>query len=156
MELIEQKLEKAVIDKFIEVLPTGSGVSVIGIWQPAGDNQVKGEEGKPNALLAVKAYPRTYETPTIPDAEFQIDVSLAVRSDEDYNGMNYLEITSLISDALQDWQNDFGKLTTFNLDGLFRVTGFNLTGGDCGLDIENCVWQYSQSFTIYGIVEKKN
>ena len=44
----------------------------------------------------------------------------------------------------------------FNLENAFTVTGFNLTGGDCGLDRENCIWQFQQGFSIYGIVEKDN
>ena len=72
----------------------------------------------------------------------------------DFNGKTYLDITTLVSNALQGWQNNFSSLWIFNIPNWFSVTGFNLTGGDCGLDRDNGVWQYSQGFSVYGIVEK--
>ena len=62
--MIEQKIEKIAVDKFTTELD-GLNVKVMGIWQVADD---KGTEDNCAAVLAVKAYPRSYETPTIPDA----------------------------------------------------------------------------------------
>lgn len=128
-------------------------VLVIGTWQTS--DGVKGNDDKPTAVISVKAFPRMYETPTIPSTEIQLAVSMAVRSDVDFNGIDYLGLTEKISDVFQDWQNDFSNLSVFNIDGKFDVTGFNLTGGDCGLDRDTKCWQYVQGFTIYGIVAKK-
>lgn len=154
--MIEKRLEGVVIDNLKTALSDVTGLQIIGMWQTVGAEEVKAEEEKPSAVLAVKAYPRSYETPTIPYAEIQLEISLAVRSDTDFNGANYLSITEKISDVLQEWQNDFSSLDCFSLLGAFNITGFNLTGGDCGLDKDNCIWQYSQGFTIYGIIEKNN
>ena len=154
MELIEAQIENIVITKLRTALSDYDNVSVVGTWQPTTGNDVKGLEDKPVAVIGVKAFPRSYETPTVPSAEIQIEVSMAVRSDVDFNGTNYLGLTEKISDVFQDWQNDFGNLTDFNIEGKFDVTGFNLTGGDCGLDRDNSLWQYVQGLTVYGIVAK--
>lgn len=154
MKLIEAQIENIVVEKLREVLSNYEGVVVDGTWQPSGELELKGSEEKPTAVIGVKAFPRSYETPTIPDTEIQIEVSVAVRSDVDFNGLNYLGITEKISDVFQQWQNDFSSLVDFNIEGKFDVTGFNLTGGDCGIDRDNKCWQYVQGLTVYGIVAK--
>ena len=154
MKLIEAEIEKVVLEQMQPAIQQISGVQVIGTWQATDETTLKGNEDKPKAVLVVKAFPRSYDTPTIPDAVFQVEVSLAVRTDIDFNGKTYLDITTLVSDVLQDWQNNFDSLSVFDVQGYFSVTGLNLTGGDCGLDRDNGVWQYSQGFSVYGIVEK--
>ena len=105
-------------------------------------------------VLGVKAFPRTYETPTIPHAEIQIQMSLAVRSDMDYNGRDYLAITTMLSNMLQKWQSDFSTVDNdFAISNQFNPTGFQLTGGDCGLDRDANIWQWSQTISIYGIIQ---
>lgn len=157
MELIEAQIEKVVIDKLETALHNFGDIRIVGTWQPSEeDDELKGEEeAKDTAILGVKVFPRSYDTPTIPYAEIQAQVSLAVRADADFNGRDYLAITAAISDVLQEWQNTFASLDDFNLEHAFTVTGFNLTGGDCGQDRGNCIWQFSQGFSIYGIVEKE-
>lgn len=80
-------------------------------------------------------------------------VSLLMRSDVDYNGQNYLQVTSAISDLMQSWQNSFSAgETQFTVENEFTFTGFQLGGGDCGVDVEKCVWSYTQTMTVYGII----
>lgn len=155
MELIEAQIENIVVGKLEEALADYTGVSIVGTWKPAEDLELKGSEEKATAIIGVKAFPRSYETPTIPSTEIQVMISMAVRSDVDFNGTNYLGLTEKISDVLQEWQNEFSSLGDFNITGKFDVTGFNLTGGDCGIDKETKCWQYVQGFTVYGIVAKK-
>ena len=155
MELIEAQIESVVVEKLKTVLEDFEDVSIVGTWQPEDDDELKGMEEKPMAVIGVKAFPRSYETPTVPSTEIQVAVSMAVRSDADFNGMNYLGLTEQISDVFQEWQNEFSSLGDFNITGKFDVTGFNLTGGDCGIDKDTKCWQYVQGFTVYGIVAKK-
>lgn len=68
--MTEQKIEKIVIDKLKDAFASANadGVQFVGVWQAAEDGNVKAlEDGTSTSILAVKVYPRTYETPTIPD-----------------------------------------------------------------------------------------
>jgi hypothetical protein len=148
--MVEQKIEKIVIDKLNDALE-GVQVQFIGMWQT--DDGEKACENGASAVVAVKAYPRAYDTPTIPDASIAVDISLAVRSDVDFGGLTYLDLTTKIQEVLQTWQLTFDDShTEFSIEGEFDETGFNLIGGDCGIDRENKVWQFNQSFTVYGII----
>ena len=147
--MIEQKIEKNVIDA-MKVALGNFQAQFIGIWQTDGDKAC--EDGE-SAVVAVKAYPRSYETPTIPYASIEVEVSLAVRSDIDFNGQTYLDLTSRLQEVMQTWQKDFqSSHVAFSIDNEFDETGFQLNGGDCGIDRESKVWQFSQSFTIFGII----
>lgn len=153
--MIEKELEKIVIDRVKETLENNgiTDFQMIGVWQD--EDCIKGEENESPIIVAVKATPRTYETPTIPDAQIQIELSLAVRSDVDYSGKTYIDVSSLISDLFQNWQNNYSKGNEdFTIQDTFFYTGFNLDGGDCGIDRDNCIWQYSQTFTIYGVIRR--
>lgn len=103
MELIEAQIESVVVEKLKTVLEDFEDVSIVGTWQPEDDDELKGMEEKPMAVIGVKAFPRSYETPTVPSTEIQVAVSMAVRSDADFNGMNYLGLTEKISDVFQEW-----------------------------------------------------
>lgn len=155
MELVEALIEGVVVQRLKEAVGDFDGVSVVGTWRPSDGPEVKGLDDKAEAVVGVKAFPRQYETPTVPSAEIQLAVSMSVRSDVDFGGEDYLGLTEKISEALQEWQNDFSSLSAFDVEGKFKTTGFNLTGGDCGLDRETRCWQYVQGFTVYGIVAKK-
>ena len=147
--MVEQKIEKIVIDKMKTALD-GLQVQFIGMWQKEDD---KACEDGTSAVVAVKAYPRSYETPTIPYANIQVEVSLAVRSDIDFDGKTYLDLTTAMQSIMQTWQKDFqSSHVDFSIENEFDETGFQLDGGDCGIDRESKVWQFSQSFTIYGII----
>ena len=155
MKLIEAELEKTVIEKIRYRLETYGGIDIIGAWSVVGEANNKGEEklDDKNAIISVKVLPRLYETPTIPHAEFQVQVNLVVRSEVDFGGKNYLDITAELSDIFQQWQNDFCLLNELNIPNQFEITGFQLSGGDCGIDRDNCVWQFSQGFSIFGIIQ---
>lgn len=91
--MIEQKIEKIVVDKLSSALSAaGIGdIQVMGAWQPAEGDGVKGlEDGTMAGILTVKVYPRQYETPTIPDGSMQVDVGLVSRTDVDWQGTGWL------------------------------------------------------------------
>ena len=126
----------------------------MGSWT-SNPNGLKSIES-PDAVgvLAVKVYPRSYDTPTIPDGMMQVDLTLAVRAEVDSGGVDYLAITDIVSNQLQKWQKAYDEYAPdFRIQGEFEPTGFNMAGGDVGLDKELCVWQYSATFNIYGIME---
>lgn len=116
------------------------------------DNKSEEEEGV-ESVLTVKALPRSYETPTIPYASFSFQVALVVRSDVDFNGRDYLGMTDLVSTKMQSWQKSYGSYSEDFTTDNFEPTGFQLDGGDCGIDKTNNVWSYIQNFTVYGIIK---
>lgn len=153
-KLVEAYLESVVVQVLRDALKDYDNVQIVGTWEPSTDDRLKGEENKAGCIVGVKSYPRTYDTPTVPYCQINFDISMAVRADVDWNGNNYLDLTSIISEVLQGWQNDFNSLYIFGFPDLFEITGFQLTGGDCGIDREEGIWQFQQSFAIFGIVSK--
>lgn len=154
--MTEQKLEKIVLDKFQSALSAigVDSIQFIGAWQPADDGDIKAlEDGTKAGAVAVKALPRTYETPTIPDAQIQVQVALTMRADVDYKGLGYLAVTEAMQNVTHRWQKSYSDCESdFAISGDFQPTGFTIDSGDVGLDKENCVWSFSQAFTIYGII----
>lgn len=154
--MTEQKIEKIVIDKFKTAFETANinDIQLIGVWSSVSDGELKSfEEAQSTGILGVKVYPRTYETPTIPDGTFQIDIALTIRAEVDSTGKDYFAATQVVSDVLHAWQKSYDAYSTdFAIENEFQPTGFNLESGDVGLNKEDCVWQYSCSFNLYGII----
>ena len=150
--MIEADLEKIIIDNFKNVLKDYD-TQIYGTWQATDIENKSEEEDGVESVLTVKALPRSYDTPTVPYASMSFQVALVVRSDVDFNGKDYIGITELVSKKMQEWQKSYGvyheDFTTEN----FEPTGFQLDGGDCGLDKTNYVWSYVQNFTLYGIIK---
>lgn len=155
--MTEQKIEKIVIDKFESALSAVGGemLQFIGAWQPAEEGEVKAlEDGTKLGAVAVKVLPRIYDTPTIPDGQIQVQVSLTMRADVDVNGKSYLDVTEALQSVTHRWQKSYSNYAQdFEIDDEFQPTGFNIDSGDVGIDKENCVWTFSQAFTLYGIIE---
>jgi len=58
-----------------------------------------------------------------------------------------------VSNILHTWQKSYQAYSTdFQIEDEFQPTGFNLESGDVGLDKEACIWQYTQTFNLYGII----
>ena len=155
--MTEQKIEKIVIDKISTALETAgiSGIQFMGVWQDVDEGDVKAlEDGTKFGAVIVKVFPRTYETPTIADGQFNVQISLTMRADVDITGKGYKDVTSIISSITHKWQKSYGEYATdFAIENEFQPTGYNLDSGDVGLDKENCVWNFTQSFTLYGIID---
>lgn len=153
--MIEQQLEKMVMTKIEDALKDNGidDIQVLGSWQP--DDDIKGEQDESaTGFVSIKTLPRSYDTPTIPDAQIQFQVNLLVRSDIDYNGKSYLEVTDEVHKVLHKWQKSYDDYhDDFTIDDEFEATGFQLDGGDCGIDKQNCAWNFLQQFTIYGIIQ---
>ena len=98
--MTEQKIEKIVMDK-LEAALSAEGIfdlQFIGAWQPAEEGDVKAlEDGRKTGAVAVKVSPRSYDTPTIPDGQFGVQISLTMRAEADKTGKNYLDVTDIIS-----------------------------------------------------------
>lgn len=152
--MIEKELEDIIIDKLTTNLSAYPNIKIIGAWQTADEGEVKGlDDDESEGIVAVKVNPRQYETPTIPDAEVGANVTLVVRADVDKTGINYLDVTDIISSTLHEYQKSFFDYhEEFKIDDKFEPTGFRLDGGDCGMDRENCTWTYNQQFTLIGII----
>lgn len=153
--MIEKDLEKRIIDKIRAAMEAAgvTDVEYLGAWQPAPAGGIKdNEDGHVCAYVTVKAYPRSYDTPTIPDTTIDIDVSLLVRADIDADGHGYVEMTSTIADLFERWQKSYsGYHDDLTVDG-FEPTGFRQGGGDIGKDADRCLWTYQMRISINGII----
>lgn len=155
--MTEQKIEKIVLDKLESALSAEGidGLQFIGTWQPSEEGEVKAlEDGTKIGAVAVKVLPRVYDTPTIPDGQFQVQMTLTMRAEIDNTGKTYLDVTDVMSSVTHKWQKSYSEYAQdFMIQNEFQPTGFNLDSGDVGIDKENCVWSFSQAFTLYGIIE---
>lgn len=154
--MTEQKIEQIIINELSGALAAAdiTNVQTIGAWQTSNDDSLKAfEDGRAHGVLAVKAYPRTYETPTIADCAIQVDISLTMRADIDKTGAEWIAATDAISRKTHLWQKSYNDYApTFAVEGEFEPTGYNIAGGDCGLDRSSGTWQFSQSLNLYGII----
>lgn len=154
--MIEQVLEKKIVDAFASQL-SATNVQVIGAWQPTTDDEVKSlEDGEAACYLTVRMQPRSYDTPTIPTAQFPCTITLVMRAEVDAQGINYLTTTSAISNVLQKWQDSIEQVNEdFSIEDYLNAVGFQITGGDVGSDKTNKIWTYTQSLIVYGVVLNK-
>ena len=150
--MIEADLEKIIINNFKNVLKDYD-TQIYGTWQATDIENKSEEENGVESVLTVKALPRSYDTPTIPYASMSFQIALVVRSDVDFNGKDYIGITELVSMKMQEWQKSYGAYRDDFTTENFEPTGFQLDGGDCGIDKTNYVWTYVQNFTLYGIIK---
>lgn len=151
--MIEQKIEEKIMQKFADALAAAniSGVQLIGGWQT--NVAEKAKQANTAALIVVKVKPRQYDSFTIPEAIFPVEISLAIRVEEDVGGENYLAISDAIQNVMNSWQRSYaGYSATFAIDGEFKPTGFRIDGGDCGLDSDFSTWSMSQSCSAQGII----
>lgn len=155
--MIEKDIESKIIQNFETALSAEgmlSSIQMIGAWQPAEEGDIKALEDKiKDGVVVVKVQPRQYETPTIPDAEMQVNVNLMMRADVDATGSQYLQATSILQDTMHKWQKSFQQYhSDFVVADQFEPTGFRLDGGDCGVDRETCIWSFNQQFSVMGII----
>ena len=150
--MIEADLEKIIIDNFKNVLKDYD-TQIYGTWQATDIENKSEEEDGVESVLTVKALPRSYDTPTVPYASMSFQIALVVRSDVDFNGKDYIGITELVSKKMQEWQKSYSAYRDDFTTENFEPTGFQLDGGDCGIDKTNYVWTYVQNFTLYGIIK---
>lgn len=149
--MTEQKIEKKVIEKFGKIFL--QNIQIIGSW----DTPVlisKGEELKStDGILFIKVNPRLYRTPTVPDAEITVELTLSVRCENDVKGLKYLSLCEQLVRPLQRWQQTYEDYAEdFAIDNEFCPTGFTLNGGTTSVSQDTTIWEYSMSFTIYGLL----
>ena len=132
--MIEQKLEKVMVDRLEELLD-GYSIQVCGTLQPSMFD-VKGEEedGK-KGVLVVKFSPREYTSPMTPECQLNCALSFTLRADVDYNGKNYLEVCDLIMNELEKFQKCLYDVhQEYSLPNEFNATGFKLGSGQTSVD----------------------
>lgn len=152
--MIEQKLEKNVIDKITQILNDNDiqDFSVYGSLQP---EIIKGVEDESQIIVVVKVSPRSYSSPTIPTCQIDIKVSLALRADVDFSGKNYLDVCDILMSRFEIWQKCLDDAhEDFHIPGEFSIVGFQLGNGTTAMDPDKTIWQYTHDFTIYGVVEQ--
>lgn len=153
--MVEQKIEKIIIDKFAAALEAANveGLQIIGAWQTAAAVKAL-EEAYVRGYLSVKVQPRAFQTYTVSDGELTVRVELNIKAELDAKGVDYLTITNILTNVLAAWHKSYavGK-ADFELEDEFLFTGFRLDGGDCGIDRDHNTWTWMQGFTIQGIFD---
>lgn len=150
--MTEQKIEEKVITKLTTSL-SGYNIQIIGSWQTTSGTLKSVEDDTKTGVLVVKVYPRSYQTPTVPDANIVVELNLVMRADIDKDGSNYLAVTDALTTPLQSWQQSYDDYSRdFGVDNEFEPTGFTLNGGSISLDKEMKTWTYNQQFTVYGLL----
>lgn len=151
--MIEQKIEKIMVDRFAQMVEK-FGVKVYGTLQ---SSFLKGSEGADTGVLVLKVSPREYETPTVPACKLNCTLTLSLRADIDFQGKDYLEITDMIVEELEKFQKCLCDVhEIYCLPNEFNPTGFLLGAGETNIDRNNKTWLYAHTFTIYGIVEEQS
>ena len=144
--LIQNHLSELKLDiQYMGMLDIGNELS--------DDNLKLQEDDEFNSYILVKVDPCSYETPTIPDAQFNVSVTLVISSAVDYNGKTYIDITDKLESIFQYWQKTYTNYhEDFLIENKFEPTGYQLTGGDYTLNKDRCTWIYNRTFTLYGII----
>lgn len=152
--MIEQQIEDRVLGKVANAL-SATGINVQYTGQLKGTDGVKAlENADSDVFIIAKSSPRSYSTATIPTCQIGVTLNVLVRADIDYNGVNYLDVTSKVMDILENWQKCYDDThEDFTLSGEFECSGYRLDNGNFTLDSTGKTWQYSHSMTILGVVQ---
>ena len=87
--IIEQELEQAVINAIKEKL-SEKNITTIAVKGILQTSETKGlEQDNSDGYILVKATPRQYSTPTVPECQINIRIALTLRADVDYNGVTF-------------------------------------------------------------------
>lgn len=149
--MIEQKLEKNVIDKLTSIF-TNNGISDFEVYGSLQPDIMKGVEGDSSIVVVVKANPRSYQSPTIPTCQIDFEVQMTLRADIDYGGKNYLDVCDILLEQFEKWQKCLDDAHQDFSTPKFSMVGFQLENGNNAADPDKVVWQYKHNFTVYGVV----
>ena len=151
---VEQEIE-GIIAKEIKSELENAGIDSIAVNGMLGTTVgLKGEEdASKSGFIFVKASPRQYTTPTIPECQINVKVVMTIDASKDWNGKTYMDVFELLMGKFERWQkcmDDVHQLFTFNN---FNISGYQLGAGDTSLDQQKKVWQYVHEMTIYGCIQ---
>lgn len=153
--MLEKDLEEKIKAKLTTVLDCDE-IQFLGTWAPVDAESLKAEENTTAGYCVVKVSPRQYQTPTIPTATIDVEISLVVRADVDFNGQSYLDLTDKLMTQYEIWQKCLDDAhVDFSTDD-FEVTGYVLGNGSNGIEKSQILWTYEHSMTIYGVVQPTN
>ena len=156
--MIEKDLQDLIKSKIKTVLePLDIKTQYLGLLDIGNETDEDGlklnEDEEYDARITIKVDPSSYDTPTIPDAQYTVTVYFDISAGIDYNGKTYIDITDELEKLFYTYQKTFTTYyNAFKIEDKFEPTGFQLTGGDYSLDKDKCTWTFMRSFTLYGIV----
>ena len=149
--MIEREIEQAVAGQIRSML-TQAGINTV---QVSGhfDNNCGEEDGTKEGYIIVKASPRQYQTPTVPECQVTVRVAMTVRADVDWDGKTYLDLFELLMGTFERWQKCMSDVhTIFNFPD-FYIQGYVLNSGDTSMDAQKKVWAYAHEMTFYGVIQ---
>lgn len=152
--IVEQEIESRLVTAFsAKLAEAGLNVQVAGLLTDS--DALKGaEKAGVDGVMVVKARPRSYTTPTDPECQIEVSISLAFRADADCYGSRFMDAFGLLMDTFQQWQRCMDDAhEMFSVDGAFSCTGYVLNEGDTGMEPSGKTWSYTHSMTISGVIE---
>lgn len=151
---VEQTLENRIVEHFEAAFAEAHiNVQVMGVLQNVAEGLKGVEREDADGVMVVKARPRSYQTPSIPECQIQVDVSFTCRADKDFGGKTFADAFALLIGEFQNWQRCMDDAhTMFTVDGAFDCSGYALNEGDTFTDKAGKNWTYIHSMTIYGVV----
>lgn len=156
LHMPEQLLEASVAEKLAGIFKKMGvdGVQIYTTLGREGQNVVKGlEKARSDVLVIVKASPRQYSSPTVPECQVPMQIMMSVKADADSTGAKNLALTAAIAKLLEIWQKCLDEAhEAFTVEG-FRMAGFQMGGGSTSVDQATPAWEYTHEFTVYGITD---
>lgn len=151
--MTEKKIEDILIEKIKTAIDDDS-IQIIGSWTTLDNIRKAVEDGEKSGYISVKTYPRAYESYTNPECTINVELTVNIRADIDYDGKTYLDMSEKILNVLYHYQKTYDNVyNDFLIEGEYTPVGFRLDSGDCGIDKENCLWTVSQNCVFFGIIE---
>lgn len=152
--IVEQEIESRLVSAFAAKFAEANlNIQVAGLLN--NSDELKGaEKADVDGVMIVKAKPRAYSTPTNPECQIEVDVSVTLRADRDYNGKCFIDVFCLLIDMFQQWQRCLDDAhEMFTIENAFTCTGYVLNDGDTGTEVSGKTWNYTHGMTVYGVIE---
>lgn len=150
---VEQEIENAIATQIKGALETAEIDSIAVNGMLGTTNGLKGEEdGTKSGYVFIKASPRQYSTPTIPECQINVKVAMTIDASKDWNGKTYMDVFELLVGMFENWQKCMDDVHTLFTFDKFNVAGYQLGAGDTALDSQKKIWQYTHEMTVYGVI----
>ena len=155
--MIEQKLERKILDKFQALFAAAAPDAEIQYIGSLQVSEARAIEDDSACVFTVHVNPRGYDSPMVPTCAITCTISLAVRADADPTGALYTSLMNAALNQLNSWQGCMQDVhEEFDIADEFTLAGFRLAEGATPLDTNKQIWTYAHSFELQGVVTEAN
>ena len=101
---IEQKIEEAIVAQIKTALEQAQMDSISVSGMLGITEGLKGEEDETKSgYVFVKASPRQYSTPTVPECQVNVRVAMTIDASKDWNGKTYMDVFEVMVGLFEQW-----------------------------------------------------